>query len=115
MPTPKASRFNWDDDKDQKLTDRWLDTEPDVLAQQIGCKRAALYKRAGELKLGPRQKAARAIWNGEKPRDPGVITLAPFRFPSNGDDATADEPARRHAGGSRAALAAAGEAFGRIA
>ena len=116
MPTSKkAARFKWDDDKDEQLKARWLDTGAEKLMALFGCSRSTLFARARDLNLGPRQHAARAIWQGEKPHDRSVITLAPFRFPPDDDDATADEPAHRHAGGSRAALAAAGNLRGRFA
>jgi len=112
-----TARFTWDDAKDRMLSGLWLTTEPDAIAATVGCGRRSIYKRAGELNLGPRDPAQRALWKGEKPFDRRVVSLAAVTPLPCCDDvpadylkpfgATADEPARRIAGGDGALPAVA--------
>lgn len=65
-----VERFAWTADRDRCLSALWLVASPKVLMALIGCKRAVLYKRAGELKLPDRDPVKRAMKCGVAPRDP---------------------------------------------
>lgn len=75
MPMPNRKRFKWTAWRDQHLTRDWLIKEPVSIARFFGCSVRSVYKRAGELNLGPRDPVQRALWLGQAPRDPCSITL----------------------------------------
>lgn len=76
MPMQQRKRFKWIAWRDAQLTRDWLITPPAQIAAFFGCSTRSIYKRAGELNLGPRDPVARALWLGQAPSDPRAITLA---------------------------------------
>lgn len=68
-------RFRWSEPVDSLLKQNWTRMAPERLAHAIGCSVRAVYKRAGELKLPPRDPVQRAIREGA-PLTRG-ISLAP--------------------------------------
>lgn len=67
-------RFRWTPHRDAILRAHWLDWSLSRLALEIGCRKRALYVRAGWLGLGLRDPVARAVAQGDPPRR-GAVTL----------------------------------------
>ena len=76
MSMPDRERFKWTAWRDELLTRDWPIKEPASIARFFGCSLRAVYKRAGEINLGPRDPERRALWLGQAPRHPRAISLA---------------------------------------